>query len=89
MILGSSTTFNAFASLAAEMASTGGVSVVKTLLSMYYSAGFGRAFSPIAGFIIAVSGLVGLKPYDLIKRNAVQLGLGYVLTLALNYIFIN
>ncbi|MCX8980741.1 C4-dicarboxylate transporter DcuC, partial [Citrobacter portucalensis] len=89
MILGSSTTFNAFASLAAEMASTGGVSVVKTLLSMYYSAGFGRAFSPIAGFIIAVSGLVGLKPYDLIKRNAVQLGAGYVLTLALNYIFIN
>ncbi|STQ70540.1 Putative cryptic C4-dicarboxylate transporter DcuD [Hafnia alvei] len=52
---------------------------------MYYSAGFGRAFSPIAGFIIAVSGLVGLKPYDLIKRNAVQLACGYALSLAITY----
>jgi len=67
------------------MAKTGGASVTKVLLSMYYSAGFGRAFSPIAGFIIAVSGLVGLKPYDLIKRNSVQLACGYVLTLTLNY----
>jgi len=67
------------------MAKTGGASVTKVLLSMYYSAGFGRAFSPIAGFIIAVSGLVGLKPYDLIKRNSVQFACGYVLTLTLNY----
>ena len=89
VVLGSATTFNAFASLAAEMAQSGGVSVVKTLMSMYYSAGFGRAFSPIAGFIIAVSGLVGLKPYDLIKRNAVQLASGYVLTLTLNYLLVS
>ena len=41
--------------------------------------------SPIAGFIIAVSGLVGLKPYDLIKRNAVQLACGYALSLAITY----
>jgi len=85
MILGSSSTFNAFAPFAAEMAKTGGVSATKVLLSMYYSAGFGRAFSPIAGFIIAVAGLVGLKPYDLIKRNAVQLACGYALTLTINY----
>jgi DcuC family C4-dicarboxylate transporter len=89
VVLGSSTTFNAFASLAAEMAKTGGVSTVRTLMSMYYSAGFGRAFSPIAGFIIAVSGLVGLKPYDLIRRNAVQLASGYVLTFILNYLFVS
>lgn len=85
MILGSSSTFNAFAPFAAEMAKAGGVSASKVLLSMYYSAGFGRAFSPIAGFIIAVAGLVGLKPYDLIKRNAVQLACGYVLTLVITY----
>jgi C4-dicarboxylate transporter, DcuC family len=85
MILGSSSTFNAFAPFAADMATQGGVSATKVLLSMYYSAGFGRAFSPIAGFIIAVSALVGLKPYDLIKRNSVQLACGYVLTLGLNY----
>lgn len=86
VILGSSSTFNAFAPFAAEMAKTGGASATKVLLSMYYSAGFGRAFSPIAGFIIAVSGLVGLKPYDLIKRNAVQLACGYALTMVLNYV---
>lgn len=85
MILGSSSTFNAFAPFAAEMAKTAGVSSTKVLMSMYYSAGFGRAFSPIAGFIIAVAGLVGLKPYDLIKRNSVQLACGYALTLTLNY----
>lgn len=86
MILGSSSTFNAFAPFAAEMSKAGGVSATKVLLSMYYSAGFGRAFSPIAGFIIAVAGLVGLKPYDLIKRNAVQLACGYALTLVITYL---
>lgn len=85
VILGSSSTFNAFAPFAAEMAKAGGISATKVLLSMYYSAGFGRAFSPIAGFIIAVSGLVGLKPYDLIKRNAVQLACGYALSLVITY----
>lgn len=89
LIMGTSTTFLAFAPLAAEMAKSGGVSTVKTLLSMYYSAGFGRAFSPIAGFIIAVSGMVGLRPYDLIKRNAVQLASGYGLTLILNYFLVS
>ncbi|UPR28348.1 C4-dicarboxylate transporter DcuC [Vibrio crassostreae] len=89
MTLGSSTTFNAFAPLASEMAAAGGISTVKMLLSMYYSAGFGRAFSPIAGFIIAVSGLVGLKPYDLIKRNAIQLASGYFLIMILNYLMVS
>lgn len=88
VMLGSATTFNAFASLASEMATAGGISTAKMLLSMYYSAGFGRAFSPIAGFIIAVSGLVGLKPYDLIKRNAIQLISGYALILILNYVMV-
>lgn len=88
-VLGTATTFSAFAPLAAEMAKTGGVSIVKMLMSMNYSGAFGRACSPIAGFIIAVSGLVGLKPYDLIKRNAVQLISGYVLILTLNYLWMD
>jgi DcuC family C4-dicarboxylate transporter len=88
VILGSSTTFNAFAPLAAEMVRNSGASSVRTLLSMYYSAGFGRAFSPIAGFVIIVSRVVGLKPSELIKRNAVQLVAGYLLTLILNTLLV-
>lgn len=84
VILGSSTIFNAFAPLAAEVATGAGASMIKILMSMYYSAGFGRAFSPIAGFIIIVSRMTGLTPYEIIKRNAVQLIAGYLLTVVLN-----
>ncbi len=88
VILGTGSTFNAFAPVAAEVAKGGGISAFKILIPMHFSASLGRSFSPIAGVTIAVAGLVGLTPIDIIKRNAVQLGSAYVLMLVLSNIII-
>ncbi|MDW6004624.1 C4-dicarboxylate transporter DcuC [Vibrio mangrovi] len=89
VVLGTGSTFNAFAPVAAEVAKGGGLSVFKLLIPMHFSASLGRSFSPIAGVTIAVAGLVGLTPLEIIKRNAVQLGSAYILMLILSNFLIS
>ncbi|QBH95044.1 hypothetical protein EKN56_00585 [Limnobaculum zhutongyuii] len=88
IVLGTGSTFNAFAPLAAEVAKGAGVSVYKVLIPMHFSGSLGRSFSPIAGVTIAVAGLVGLTPFDIIKRNALQLGSAYILMLILTHFLV-
>ncbi|WP_159567712.1 C4-dicarboxylate transporter DcuC [Budvicia diplopodorum] len=88
VVLGTGSTFNAFAPLAAEMAKGAGISVYRVLIPMHFSGSLGRSFSPIAGVTIAVAGLVGLTPFDIIKRNALQLGSAYILMLILSHFLI-
>ncbi|WP_114194254.1 C4-dicarboxylate transporter DcuC [Edaphovirga cremea] len=84
VIMGTATVFNAFAPLSAEVAKGAGISVFKMLVPLHFSASLGRSFSPISGVIIAVSGFVGVTPFEIIKRNCVQLGIAYVLMMALS-----
>lgn len=88
VVLGTGSTFNAFAPLAAEVSKGAGVSVFRVLIPMHFSGSLGRSFSPIAGVTIAVAGLVGLTPFDIIKRNALQLGSAYILMLVLSHFLI-
>ncbi|WP_181012916.1 C4-dicarboxylate transporter DcuC [Citrobacter amalonaticus] len=84
VIMGTATVFNAFAPLSAEVAQGAGISVFKMLVPLHFSASLGRSFSPISGVIIAVSGFIGVTPFEIIKRNCVQLTIAYILMMTLS-----
>lgn len=84
VIMGTATVFNAFAPLSAEVARGAGISVFKMLVPLHFAASLGRSFSPISGVILAVSGFIGVTPFEIIKRNSVQLVLAYVLMMILS-----
>lgn len=88
MIMGTGTVFNAFAPLSAEVAKGAGISLFKMLIPLHFAGSLGRSFSPISGVIIAVSGFVGVTPFEIIKRNCVQLALAYVLMMMLSIILL-
>lgn len=84
VIMGTATVFNAFAPLSAEVARGAGISVFKMLVPLHFAASLGRSFSPISGVILAVSGFIGVTPFEIIKRNCVQLAIAYVLMMGLS-----
>ncbi|VGD83168.1 C4-dicarboxylate transporter DcuC [Klebsiella pneumoniae] len=86
VIMGTGTVFNAFAPLSAEVARGAGIPLFKMLIPLHFAGSLGRSFSPISGVIIAVSGFVGVTPFEIIKRNCVQLALAYVLMMSLSLI---
>ena len=44
--------------------------------------GFGRTLSPVTGAIVAVAGLAGVSPFQIVKRNAIPL----IACILLNYV---
>lgn len=86
ILLGTGTTFNAFASVAGEVAKAAGIPMAKILIPMQFASGFGRSLSPIAGIIIAVAGLVGISPTEIVKRNSIQLVSAFILSMILSFI---
>ena len=89
MITGSGVAaFFAFSGLAPGIATKFGVSAVTMVLPMQLMAGMGRAISPVAGVIIAVSKAGDCLPFEIVRRTMIP-ALGGILTMmALNY-FLN
>lgn len=86
VLMGTGTTFNAFASVAGEVARVAGIPVAKVLIPMQFASGFGRTLSPIAGIVIAVAGMVGISPTEIVKRNIIQVVSAFVLSIILSLI---
>ena len=61
--------FFAFSPLLPEAASSVGIPTLALAVPVQLSAGIARTMSPIAGVIIAVSGITGLTPIALIRRT--------------------
>lgn len=80
VILGSgNASFFAFASLVPKIAADVGFSPVFMLLPMQIAAGASRVLSPITAVVVAVGGVAGISPFDVIKRTFIP-GAGAVLT---------
>ena len=65
--------FFSFASLVPSIASKFGVHSADVLLPLQTMTGFGRTMSPVTGAIVAVSGIAGVSPFHVIKRNLIPL----------------
>lgn len=63
--------FFSFAPMVPDISRHIGSDVAVMILPIQLSAGIGRTLSPIAGVIIAVAGIAGVSPVDIVKRTAV------------------
>lgn len=70
--------FFAFAAFAPDVATKVGAEAVNLLLPMQLSASVSRAMSPITAVIVAISGVAGVSPFEVIKRTAIPLIAGLI-----------
>lgn len=70
--------FFAFAAFAPDVAKKVGVDAVNILLPMQLTASVTRAMSPITAVVVAVSGVAGVSPFEVVKRTAIPLASGLV-----------
>ncbi len=73
--------FFAFANLVPEVAASVGVSGVSMILPMQLAASIARSVSPITAVIVAVSGVAGVSPVDVVKRTAIPMAGAMVMNL--------
>ena len=77
--------FFSFAPMVPQIANKIGANTVDMILPIQLSAGFGRTISPIAGVIIAVAGISGLSPFDIVRRTLIPMISGWLLMLILTF----
>lgn len=80
--------FFAFAALAPDTAAGVGISAIKILLPMQFAAGIARSISPITAVIVAVAGVANIDPFKVVRRTAIPMVVGLVLTLVGTFIFL-
>ena len=89
MLMGSgNAAFFSFGPLAPKLAPQLGLSAVSMVLPMQLCASMGRATSPIAGIIVAISGVAGVSPMELAKRNTIPLIGGMLFLLSYHFLTI-
>lgn len=71
--------FLAFVELIPQIAHSMGASAVAMILPMQQASHMGRGMSPVSGVIIAVSSGAKLQPFDVVKRTAIPLMVGFVI----------
>lgn len=79
--------FFAFSPLVPDFAREFGVNTILLILPMQFATSLGRTMSPIAGVIIAVSGVAGVSSFDVVKRTAIPM-LGGMITTVIGVILL-
>ena len=79
--------FFSFGPLVPSIATQIGMQGSKMILPMQLSASMGRAVSPIAGVIIAISEIAGVSPMDLAKRNFIPLFSSLIFMIVVHFFF--
>ncbi len=77
--------FFSFAPMVPEISKHIGSDVAVMMLPIQLSAGIGRTLSPIAGVIIAIAGIAGISPVEIVKRTAIPMLGGWLLMLVLTF----
>ncbi len=67
---------------------TVGINAAILAVPVQLSAGIARTMCPIAGVIIAVSGIAGLSPFELVRRTAPVMILALIMNVAASAIFL-
>lgn len=89
IVLGSgNATWYAFAPLASDLAANVGLKPLQVAVPMQLGASIGRGLSPVAGAMIAVSGLAEVKIEDLIKVNLIPVVCGFIAMVITSIIFL-
>ncbi len=79
--------FFSFAALAPKIAASMKIDVITLLLPMQIMTSFGRVVSPITAAIVAIAGVAGVSPVQVVKRTAIPMAVAAMINIA--FIFIN
>lgn len=77
--------FFSFAPMVPDISRHIGSDVAVMMLPIQISAGIGRTLSPIAGVIIAIAGIAGISPVEIVKRTAIPMLGGWLLMVVLTF----
>lgn len=78
--------FFAFAALAPAVAASVDLNPIVMLMPMQLSAGIARSVSPITAVIVAVAGISGVSPFDVVKRTAIPMLGGLIAVVVTNMV---
>lgn len=78
--------FFAFAALALAVAASVDLNPIVMLMPMQLSAGIARSVSPITAVIVAVSGISGVSPFEVVKRTAIPMLGGLIAVVITNMV---
>jgi len=79
--------FFSFSALAPKIAVAMKIDVITLLLPMQIMTSFGRVVSPITAAIVAIAGVAGVSPVQVVKRTAIPMAVAALINVA--FIFIN
>jgi DcuC family C4-dicarboxylate transporter len=74
--------FFSFAALAPKIAASLKIDVVTLLLPMQIMTSFGRVVSPITAAIVAIAGVAGVSPVQVVKRTAIPMAAAVLINVA-------
>lgn len=77
--------FFSFAPMVPDISRHIGSDIAVMMLPIQLSAGIGRTLSPIAGVVIAIAGIAGVSPVDIVKRTAIPMLGGWLLMIVLTF----
>jgi len=80
--------FTSISGFVPEFAANFDISAINMMIPVQLSAGLGRAASPIAIVIIAISEIAGVSPFDIGRRNIVPFLIIALMIVALSYLLI-
>jgi DcuC family C4-dicarboxylate transporter len=80
--------FTAISGFVPEFATNFDISAINMMIPVPLSAGLGRAASPIAIVIIAISEIAGVSPFDIARRNIFPFLIIALMIVALSYLLI-
>ena len=80
--------FFAFANLVPDVAASVGVSGVSMILPMQFASSIARSVSPITAVIVAISGVAGVSPVEVVKRTAIPMAGAMVMNLVASALFL-
>ena len=86
MLLGSgNASWYAFGPLVPDVTAQMGVFTATIALPMQLSSGIGRCMSPVAGVVIAISGMAELDIMEIVKRCSIPAVVMYIYNLVVSY----
>ena len=71
-----------------EAAASVGINTAVLVVPVQLSAGIARTMCPIAGVIIAVAGIAGLTPFEIIRRTIPVMLLALIVNVAASAVFL-
>lgn len=73
--------FYAFVELIPKLASHAGINPAFLAIPMLQASNLGRTVSPVAGVVVACSGMAELSPFEIVKRTSVPIAVGLVVVI--------